>query len=110
MEVRWAALLPDVGLTQGKGHASGLAMLLKEATAIMFVVPGLPPVYAAGVASVKWTTDREWPSHQLVQRFWGIEPAEGCRLWLWPDGTMVGIGESVESALKAREALREASR
>jgi len=95
---------------QGSGHENGLRVVLESATAIMLCAPGLPPLYAAGLGSVKWTTDREFGSGVMVQRFWGLEPAPGARLWIWPDPTMIGIGVSVEDVLQAREALHGATR
>jgi len=79
-EVRWAALLPDAGLVQGSGKETGLRQVLEQATAVMFVAPGLPPLYCAGVGSVKWTLERDMVTHRLEQRYWGIEPAAGARL------------------------------
>lgn len=106
--MRWALIDCDGVLHKGEGPVSGINKLIHGAKVLCVQFPSSPPVYVAGPAIVKWRVEGSIGS-SVTRRWWGLDSELTGRTWFWPDGSMIGIGRSVEEVEEARDLLLRSS-
>lgn len=92
--VSWALLFPSGEVKKGQGDRppSGWHTEVRFATGLALLHPGLPPVYVVHPVSCNDVDIAVTTAGVVETRWWGAEPGPGQRLWLWHDGSMIGVG------------------
>jgi len=101
-KVRWAILREDGELQRGEGSPPGLnSELLPKSIASVLLLPGFKPVFVSGPISLVWRNDivANASTGETIRadRFWGLQVEPPNRVWFWPNGSLIGVGESVEA-------------
>lgn len=100
--VAWALIGGDGKLRRGQGAVPGLVKSFSEAEAICLRAPGWPPIYALGGIDLMWAVELVVSgSARKETRYWGLGMVAPARLWVSPDGNVVGIGTELEDVEKA---------
>lgn len=99
--MRWLFLMPDGQIHEGTGTPAGLGQLVAECVGAVFHHPRYPPVLVApgtGRVDLLRTVERVIGAGG-GHLYWGLslEDAPDARVWLWPNGKLIGIGQSVEA-------------
>ncbi len=116
-ETQWALLMPngEVILGAGDGPSGNVCGLMAEAAAAMFSFADLPRLFICGPALVKCATDIgmtiDGGHVQVKRRVWSFEAVpEGCRIFVWSSGAVIGIGRTQEEVARAVEMIQSACR
>lgn len=104
--IRWCTVDARGDRQQGDGPVDGMNHLVRAAVAMSLQVPGMPLIVVASPDLIKWTVEGVLGT-SATRRFWGLATKEDeGRMWLWPDGSMVGLGQSVEQVEAALKILQ----
>lgn len=104
MLVRWAVVTVNGERDSGAGKTQGLSSLMLRSAAAVLRHPKGPPIYVAGAFVLAWTVERELGRDE-EERYWRVLPNPGAELIVWPDGSKIGVGKSVEDVERAIKLL-----